>query len=247
MVSPARRKFPPASELKRRKVKTRELGYQIFVFCEGKTEKLYLDAVAREFRHTGVVAEVVGERGVPMTVVEEACKKHTELALQATRTKSKTGSQTDCGFEVWAMCDRDEHPNFHRAAERAAQSGVGFAWSNPCCELWALLQLRDQTAHIERHPCQSELHEVMPGYHHGKSPVFDGSMMTVEHRATAIARALNLHRRAQDAGDPMGNPTTALWKVVRALEFGSSRAARAAADAASDPSLPWWLPTDPGV
>ena len=181
----------------------------------------------------------MGQRGVPKTVVREACGEMDRLRDAARRSGGR--------FEVWAVCDRDEHACFDEARTRAAQKGVGFAWSSPCVELWALLHFADQTAGIHRHDCQRALHAAMPKYRHDKAPLFDHELLTDERRAQAHARAIHLHGRAADADDPWYNPTTALWKLVKVIEHGNSTAARAAAIEADDGSARWWSEDDPGA
>lgn len=241
MVSPGRKRILPKSQrLARPKPGTREPAHRIFVFCEGKTEKVYLEWLAQRFRRPAVQVEIKGKRGVPMTVVNEACAKAKTLAKDAR-------SPIEERFAVWAVCDRDEHPNFDDAAETAARGGVGFAWSTPCVELWALLHLVDHQAHLHHHECQRALHAETPKYHHDNHPCFDCDALTEERRAVATTRALNLHRRAVDAGNPFENPTTALWKLVQVLEHGSAGAARAHAKATDHPATKWWSDMDPGA
>jgi hypothetical protein len=206
---------------------TRELCTQILVFCEGKTEKIYLDAVAREARRTAVQVSVVGQAGVPSTVVGRA------KTPRPTR-RPKRAPQT----EVWAVCDRDEHPCFHSAAEDAAQSRVLFAWSNPCVELWGLLHLGDHTAEAHRHACQQALKQGMAGYDHERNPRFDeGVVSDPGRRHLARARALTLHRRAADAEKHRrSNPTTTLWVLVDVIGAGGFAAALDAARARGDGS-----------
>lgn len=84
----------------------------------------------------------------------------------------------------------------------------------------------------------------MAGYDHKDSPYFVLDLMKDEARVRARTRALNLHRRAVEAGDAKGNPTTALWKLVDVLLLGSSQKARKIAEV--DGSSSWWTNEDPG-
>lgn len=80
----------------------------------------------------------------------------------------------------------------------------------------------------------------MPRYHHFRSPTFDLPELTEERREQARARALELHRRAADAGRPRGNPTTAMWMLVDVLIEGSTTVAVARARQRNDGSAAWW-------
>lgn len=237
-----KRSPPRAPKLGRSRIGSREPAHVIKVYCEGLTEKRYLDAVARAARRTGVHVEIVGRQGVPRTVAQVAVDEIRRLRRHARRARGLAEQ-----FEVWAVCDRDEHPGFEAAAEQCGAHRIGFAWSNPCVELWAVLHFDDQTAHIERHRCQRALSALMPGYDHETSPTFVVEQMTSEARRVARKRALRLQRRARDAQCPRGNPSTALWKLVDVLLCGDSTAARARAAEQGDGSAEWWLDVDPGT
>jgi hypothetical protein len=144
----------------------------------------------------------MGQQGVPETVVEEALKeqrKHTPRP------------------EVWVVFDRDEHGSWLAAIHRAQALGFKLAVSNPCFELWGLLLHRDHTAPIHRHQAQRDLAQLHPGYHHDKSPWFDIDTV-LAHLDDAPRRSATLARRAQEAGDPRGNPTTCFSDLVVRLK-----------------------------
>jgi hypothetical protein len=68
--------------------------------------------------------------------------------------------------EGWIVIDRDAWPEdelneVHREAKAA---GFEAAVSNPCFELWLYLHFRDSKPFVDRHACQRELSEVLPGY-----------------------------------------------------------------------------------
>jgi len=92
----------------------RDPGPVIWVLCEGKTERLYLEHIARHHRRTGVT--IVGEQGVPSTLVEKAVDRVRRL-----RRGARKGVAAD--FEVWAVCDRDEHPGTDSPANLRQGSG----------------------------------------------------------------------------------------------------------------------------
>lgn len=235
----ARRRVRPSKPLKRT-TGTRKPAPVIKVFCEGKTEKLYLESLARHLRRTGVSVTIVGQQGVPSTIARKARDATRELEAKARRAR---GGFAD-NFEVWAVFDRDEHHCFDAAIQQCKANQIGLAWSNPCVELWALLHFRDQTAWIHRASCQRELSSVMPGYDHDKGATFVVEQMTDTARAQARRRAIVLHRRADDAQCETQNPTTALWKLVDVLLTGNATQARLKAH--SDGSARYWLPSDPG-
>ncbi|MEZ4463029.1 MAG: RloB family protein [bacterium] len=142
---------------------------------------------------------VTGQAGDPWALVEQA------RLLRREHRRSEV--------ETWVVFDRDEHPRWADAAQRARDLGLHLALSNPCIELWGLLLHQDQTAWIHRHDAQRALAQLHPGYHHDKAPWFDLPTVLAGLEA-AEARAELLARRATEAGDPLGNPTTSIHRLI---------------------------------
>lgn len=110
-----RQSFPRSPSLDRRvgHVKPTSL---IAAFCEGKTEKLYLDAFASFVGRRLVKIEIVKQVGVPSTVIERCVEKKAELESIA----SKRGADSfDKNFSVWAVFDRDDHKCYYSAIKKA--------------------------------------------------------------------------------------------------------------------------------
>jgi hypothetical protein len=82
-----------------------------------------------------------------------------------------------------------------------------------------VLHIQDQTAHIERHPLQRLLSQVMPGYHHDRNPYFVPSSLQGRLEA-AETRAEVLLRRRADYDDPGGNPSTEVHRLCRKIMDG---------------------------
>lgn len=123
------------------------------MFCEGRTEASFLGELKQELRLSSVkIHERCGE---PKALMGKA--------VEAART----------GIEVWAVFDRDDHPHWKAAIDRAAATGVHLAISNPCFEIWALLLHEDQNAEIHRRRAQSRLKKIHKGYCHNKHAYLD--------------------------------------------------------------------------
>lgn len=209
-----RRRFRKDPGLKRRRA-SREPKTILYVFCEGKTEPHYLEWFRREVGNAAVEVITVGEAGVPKTLVRRAVEKQKELH----RGSRRKGSSFDDRFEVWGVLDVDEHPGLDEATITARDNGVFLAISNPCFELWGLLHIQDQTAHIERHPLQRLLSQVMPGYHHDRNPYFTPASLQGQFEE-AEARAEALLKRRIEYEDPGGNPSTRVHRLCRKIMDG---------------------------
>ena len=66
--------------------------------------------------------------------------------------------------EVWAVFDRDEHPQFEEAVRLCEQNGVKVGRSNPCFEVWLILHLRDWDKPDGRVGVQETLKGLLPEY-----------------------------------------------------------------------------------
>lgn len=208
---PRRRpQLPPDPSLNRRTGTAKPLS-RIVAFCEGQTETLYLQSLANHVGRRLFEVEFVSEVGVPETVVERCVERKRELDRAAQRDDADS---FDANFSVWAVFDRDEHPGFDNAILAAQREGIRLAVSNPCAELWAVLHLEDHgDRHVERGELQSRLKQLMPGYDHRRSPVFDFLAMH-EHYAAARDRALRLSTIRQEAGAPFGCPVTTIFELT---------------------------------
>ncbi|MCB9760075.1 MAG: RloB domain-containing protein [Alphaproteobacteria bacterium] len=203
----------------RRRGPSRPPKTQIWVFCEGeKTEPDYLIWFARQHRHESIEIRPVKGCGVPRTVVEKARDRKRELERLA---RPHRASSFDGRFEVWVMIDRDEHPQVVEAWVMARDNGIGWAFSNPCVELWGVLHVADQTAAIHRHDCQALLHALTPSYHHERGACFDPSAM-VSGYDDAVRRARHLEARREAAEDLGGNPSTTVYRLTESIRGGGT-------------------------
>lgn len=185
---------------------------EIVIACEGKvTEKHYLNSCKQEYGAGLVQLRWLPITGIPMTVVDAAIHERETLVERARKTKDSFEV-----FRVWAVFDRDDHPEVSQALARARKNGIDVAFSNPCFELWPLLHLIDYGAVHGRHKVQSMLNEVMPNFHHEKSPVVDFERIKNEFfKAYDKAEFLNNSRAAE--GDPYGCPTTTVGVLVKKI------------------------------
>lgn len=201
----------------RRPRNPRPLHHVIRVHTEGRvTEPKYLEQLAR--RHRDRIRIVLGESGaVPMTLVDQACRD-----VDDNRSRRREDPLYD---EIWCVFDVDEHPNVKGAIARARQKGVQLAISNPCFELWLILHLRDQTAHIDRHDAQrlANQHGIIEGKE-VRSEMFD---QLEDRYEEARQRARMLDRKHDGDGSPPGsNPSTGVWRLIESIRQAPARARR---------------------
>ena len=209
--------LPPNPDLNRRVGTVQPLS-RIVVYSEGKTETVYLKQFARHVGTRLFDIEFLGENGVPSTVVQRCIDRKRELEEIS---RQRNSSEFDKNFSVWAVFDRDEHPCYARAIKAAIQHGVHVAFSNPCCEIWAILHCQDYGDRpIHRHEAQRLLRSLMPEYDHDRNPLFHFEAMIAGY-VTARGRAHNLLKSREIQDDIFGCPATNLVRLVEFLEYSS--------------------------
>lgn len=202
---------PPPSISRRGPVRAPKVEFVIA--CEGKaTEPAYLRECIRHYGAGTVRLRILRETGVPLTLVNLAIAERKAL-LERYR---QTPGQYSYGFVVWAVFDRDAHPNYGQAIALAQAHNIKLAVSNPCFELWSYLHLSDCRAHTERHEMQGLLSDRMPAYHHERNPIIDFESI-VEKVEDAERRAKTLELAAERNNDVFENPTTSIYELVRAV------------------------------
>jgi len=199
-------------DLKRRDA-IRDPKIRMSIVCEGKlTEPSYLRALAR---HCGTLIHVEEAVGVPMSIVNRA------ISLVRKRGGEKIDSFAE-GDEFWAVFDRDEHPQFENAINKAENAGVLVGYSNPCFELWLVLHYKDWDRPVGRSEIQRELRKLMPGYDPKRSKIVD--FEAVKHAVRqAEARGNVLEQNRKNEGTPRGNPSTSLFKLTSRIRINGRK------------------------
>jgi hypothetical protein len=193
----------------RRRGPSRQPKIRILVVCEGKkTEPGYLKQFQHHVRNPRVHIEPLGPAGVPISVVERAMTER-QLADDEARRQRDENLRWD---QVWAVFDIDDHPKVTAAKQLAIDNNVALAVSNPCFELWALLHLSDQRAHIERDKLRSQLQRHLPGY--------DKELELAKLQRgydEAVRRARQLDEDALRADRIGRNPTTGVYLLTEVI------------------------------
>jgi hypothetical protein len=182
-----------------RRQANRSARIRIIIVCEGSnTEPRYFEDFARHYANRLVKLELIAGAGVPMTLVNRAIEAKTRLPRKSSFEKGDT---------VWAVFDRDDHPLVDEARAKAAASGVGVAYSNPCFEVWPMLHFGPFDAPDGRHQVQNKLAAKDPSYDSDSSKVVDFALI-VDQLDNAIARAEQMRARRIEEDDEFGAPYT---------------------------------------
>jgi hypothetical protein len=208
-----------ASELRRRPA-SRDPSKRFFLFCEGtKTEPAYFKALRQLYPRALIEIQIAPEAGVPYTLAKLAAAK----ARQMRKRGKGSGDSFEENDEVWAVFDRDEHPNHAEAVELCARAGVSVARSNPCFEVWLILHQADYDKPDDRNGAQARLRALCPEYEPtaGKTPDC-GELIT--RIAAAETRAEKQLARRDAEGQPFAAPSTTVFQLTRAVSEAAERA-----------------------
>lgn len=179
---------------------------EFLVFTEGeRTEDGYLVYWRREFRDT-VTVTIDEFHGGPVQLVDRA------VDAKRSEARAERRGQGRAHDEVWCVFDRDEHPNFERALEKAAANGIGVAVSNPCIELWFVLHFADQTAYIEGTDARRLSRDLLE-CEKVLSPAATAELGRRFADARTRARELDA-KHAGDGSPPFSNPSSGAWRLV---------------------------------
>jgi len=183
----------------KRQIRVRPIKKKIYVFLEGKnSEPGYLETYSRLY--PGVLAglELKRAQGVPATLVSKA------VELKKTISRRSYIEQNGKNDEIWVVCDRDAHPNYHQSIAQAHSQGIKVAASNPCFELWLILHFKEVDAALNHHEIQSLCQKEVPGYQKRACKVPDLDKVIPLHRdAEERAKKLLSLRQADGAAAPM--------------------------------------------
>jgi hypothetical protein len=165
---------------------------RFLIVCEGTVTEPHYFRELRRLERVPVDLDIRAG-GVPKTLVERAASANQS--------------------QFWCVFDIDEHPFVPEAKQQARDNGIQVAVSNPCFEFWLLLHFQDQTAHIERDRVAHTCREHMPGYK--KKPPCE---TLAPHQQEATARAIYLDNRQESNGNPGGNPSTGVYRLVQQIK-----------------------------
>ena len=197
-----------------RRAATRAPVRRVVVVMEGAlTEPGYLRAFERLCGdRESVRLHLIGGVGDPRAVVDRAAEE-----LEKSK-RDRLGARDS----VWAMFDRDEHPRFEDAKNKARGNGISLAVSNPCFELWAIFHYQECDAPLHRHECQRMLGQLCETYDGRRNKSFADPDVIASRYRDAVERARNSLKRRAEEGAPDGNPSTTIHELTECLRSPKS-------------------------
>ncbi|WP_430472692.1 RloB family protein [Thalassospira lucentensis] len=203
------------ARLDRRRAK-RTAKAKYYLLCEGaNTEPDYFNCLKNVACSNLLEIEIVGGGGVPLTLADKAVDKAVSLGLTRRKGAKKPRESFEESDKVWAVFDRDEHPNFDEAIRRCDGAGVGAAWSDPCFELWLLLHIKEYDRACTHHEAQDDLQKLLEGYSRGRGKTCDFSEILKNIKIAEGRAERQLNRRSEEGAEK--NPSTNVYKLTREL------------------------------
>ena len=174
---------------KRKPSKGKKIKPTFFVFCEGKTEELYVKFLKSQFRIPIEIDSKIAKNGISEKYINGYKKdKYTHL-------KDKT----------FLLYDLDAPKMLEKLQ---SIKNTTLLVSNPCIELWYLLHYREQNAEITCKSCNQELVKVNGKY----------SKTSIDEKLKEIlsSKQLKAWHRAEKL-NPFQNPSSTIYLLLKSL------------------------------
>jgi hypothetical protein len=178
------------------------------LLCEGgNTEPEYFQALVDHFQAANIEITLIAPAGAPQTI-----------AAKADSIRNRTGKRSgfEIGDEVWAVFDRDEHPEYNSARNICKQKGIHVAYSDPCFELWLVLHYRQHNAPVSHHEIQRTYETLDASYKSAKGKRCNFKSLAPRVKE-AEANAAALLKARFEEGDPEGCPSTTVHLLTSKL------------------------------
>jgi hypothetical protein len=165
---------------------------KVLIVCEGEvTELIYFEGVRKKRHIPKERVLIYGNCGVPKSVVDRAA------VLKKENDANNKYQGLSAADTVWAVFDRDDHPNIPEAKEKAATNDINIAFSNPNFELFLLLHFAELNREEKREVVTRILREHIPNYRkyfdydalkmHDRYPEAKRKMAKINSRSVVVA------------------------------------------------------------
>lgn len=185
------------------------------LISEGKnTEPEYFAAVKRHYSGALIDFIFLKGAGVPKKITETAMSESLKRGLSKGSRKKKDSYELN--DQVWAVFDRDTHPEFNQPIQKCKGNGIGVAYSNPCFELWLILHFENFEKPDDHHAVQKHLETLCSDYDRKKSKTTDCGVL-MDKLEDAEQRAEKQLKNRKKEGAPFGPPSTTVFELTRAI------------------------------
>ena len=179
---------------KRKKPLGKKIRPVYYVFCEGNTEKIYVNFLKREYK-------------IPIEIKSTVSKNRISQKYISEYLKGKPKSKKD---KVFLMYDLDV-PEMLKKLQSV--KNVNLLVSNPAIELWFLLHHKNQTSNISSDNCTKSLKKFWKDYKKGELKSSQLSDL-LKNQTKASNRAIKLIK--------FENPSSNIYEFIQLLKETSN-------------------------
>ncbi|MFA5751024.1 MAG: RloB family protein [Candidatus Paceibacterota bacterium] len=178
----------------------------IHIFTEGKkTEPDYFNSIKNELRLNEIDINVKGVGSNTMSLVDWAIHRKEE--------------DEDDGFDTewWVVFDKDDHPLFDQAIQKARSEGMSVAYSNECFELWFILHFQFLSTSIGREKYYEKLTKLLSQKYRKNSNIYS---LIKDKEANAIQNAKKLEKQHDEEKNVVfskRDPSTTVYILIEKL------------------------------
>ena len=180
---------------RRKSIQIRKINPTFFVFCEGETEKEYINFLRSKYR-------------IPIEIKSKVSGNRISQKYINNFLKGKLTSPKD---KIFLMYDLDVAEILDKL--QAIKKG-NLLVSNPCIELWFLLHHQNQNANLNSSECIRKLEQFWTEYKKGDLTE-NTKRKLIDNKSKAISRAKKLKL--------FNNPSTNVFEILDALEDAMSQ------------------------
>jgi len=176
-----------------RESKGKTINPTLFVFCEGQSEKNYINFLRNKYR-------------LPVEIVSHILKNKISERIVKEKLKYSIRHEKD---KIYLMYDIDVPGIFEKLLDINNRVGSILLLSNPCFELWYILFYCNQNSELSTDNCIKKLENLCSDYAKGDiSKKLKEKLETKLHDAIKRSKNLELHK----------NPSTNIFTLIEDLD-----------------------------
>jgi RloB-like protein len=196
----------------KRKRNTRKTNPRILIFCEGQTEKYYLEGLKRTLPNNT-------RRSLQIDISCPSANRPKELLKYANKKKIDPDYNPKY-ITVWLVIDKDDHPYLKEVFNAAKSNGINIAYSSISIEIWFLLHfISNPKSFGKAHDAEKNLLIHLTSYKKALSNIYN---LLQNNEATALKNAKILYASNQkklefDCHEWDLNPYTTMHLLIEDL------------------------------
>lgn len=208
------RKRGRGQEVKGKKTKDKP-KCTIYIFCEGQTERIYLEHFENRIYNVSIVP-VNTKHTDAVGIV-----KYAEKYIRNVQMDQELGDRGYCVFDS----DPKSNPNIQEAFEiisRCRKKGLYCIFSNPCFEVWFVMHFREAPYGYDADKMKKCLKRILQDEYPNYSETVDIYEFLKDRQETALKRSIALHKSQEQIHKTVYshecNPYTDIFEFMKYMD-----------------------------